>query len=196
MADTKISDLTAATSIAAADLLAVVQGGVNKKIDAEDIRVYVFSGGAPYKLMQDGTTAAITWLGGDLHLGYPNTEVYFQIIENQISYINQSLVNERAMFTVNWDENSAIFWVQMPSDNDYHKAFEITASQVVIGDVEQGNGDNRIIINQQSKYIDLFVDASNGGNLMIDSVACASGSFTSQDGKTITVTNGLITAIV
>jgi hypothetical protein len=189
MADTKISDLAAAPSLAAADLVTIVQGGVNKKLTASDIKNYVL--GNPVLIQGGPTTARFEIIGDDIHLGYVGTSSYLLIIENGIDYMDVNGTN--SMFSLNRGENAVYIQVQNPGTALYYKAFEVEGQRVIIGDALGGYNNVQIEVNQQSSFINL---ETGGGTLKIDSTDAVSGSFTSQDGKTITVTNGIITAIV
>lgn len=78
MADQKISELTAATSGASADLLHVVQGGTNKKLTVQNlleniagnlkVAGYVAVNGTPEALAAAGSTAAVSVTSSVTHI--------------------------------------------------------------------------------------------------------------------------------
>ncbi len=66
MADTKISNMTAATSVADADLVPIVQGGANKKATAGLLRN--LPTGTPASSSAAGVTGTILWDGNNIYV--------------------------------------------------------------------------------------------------------------------------------
>ena len=76
-ADTKISDMTAVSSLATADIFPVVQGGANKKATVGDVKTYIETGGTVtasdpvLDLTQTWNNGAVTFIG--FHLTVTDT---------------------------------------------------------------------------------------------------------------------------
>ncbi len=63
MADTKISELTAATALSGADTLVIVQGGTTKKLAASASLLIVVDHGAVASTARPTSAASVLWKG-------------------------------------------------------------------------------------------------------------------------------------
>lgn len=142
------------------------------------------------KVIQSGELH-INFEGGDVQIGYVSSNSYLMLTEGTLNYLGTGGLN--SLLSIDRGGLSSGFKTDFAASGTTFAVYA-DPNLVQIGDCEGSVGGCKIEIDPGAKYIDLQIQAASAGELRIDGVAGATGSFVAG-ANTITVTNGIITSI-
>lgn len=167
---------------------ATIAAGIT--LDSAGGIITVESSGGTQFLITNGTDVYMRVASADVYAGAVSIGLFSHINENIFEISDQS-PHQLILYSATANE----FFVRTERGGNFGKKIWLEGRLTHLGDIDLFDAGLKIVLDQTANSLAL-TNTANTAKYSCNGQDGADGTFTSQDGKTITVTGGIITSIV